>query len=72
MTLKDLKVVIKECNSSLDFLETYFPPRTPLENISNAVLRLEQEVNNIEVPQVVGEDRINIVIHKNLIITFED
>lgn len=72
MTLKLLKEVIKQTNESLDFLETYFPPRTPLENISSAVLRLQQEIDNIEVPQVVGEDRIHIVIHKNLIITFED
>ena len=72
MTLKLLKEVIKQTNESLDFLETYFSPRTPLENISSAVLRLQQEIDNIEVPQVVGEDRIHIVIHKNLIITFED
>lgn len=72
MTLKLLKEVIKQTNESLDFLETYFPPRTPLENVSSAVLRLQQEIDNIEVPQVVGEDRIHIIINKGLTITFEE
>ena len=72
MNLKSLKGTIKQLNDSLDFLETYFPPRTPLENISAAVLRLQQEIENIEVPKVVGEDRIHIIINKGLTITFPE
>lgn len=70
LSLKELKELLKELNGSLDFFENHFPKRTALERISIAVFRLQQEVDNIEVPKTVGEDRIIVVLEQGLKMRF--
>ena len=70
LSLKELKALLKECNGTLDFFENHFAKRTPLEEISNAVFRFQQEVDNIEVPKTVGDDRIFVVLGKGLTMRF--